>query len=157
MKAITLRHPWAFAVQRLGKTVENRTWEPPRHLIGQYIAIHGGAVPKGEARVECEAEAEYILTEILTMEGMALLSEARQNWLYHQAHTISVKDWIIPGIVAVAKLEVAVTKSDSPWFFGPYGWVLSDVTPLETPIPHRGAQGFWPVSAAALAQIEAQI
>lgn len=25
------------------------------------------------------------------------------------------------------------------------GWVLEDVKPVDPPIPHRGAQGFWEV------------
>ena len=56
MQAITLKHPWAFAIARLGKRVENRTWKPPNRLLGQRIAIHGGAIPKGAVLREWESD-----------------------------------------------------------------------------------------------------
>jgi hypothetical protein len=31
-----------------------------------------------------------------------------------------------------------VTKSDSPWFFGPYGFVLANAVEYKKPIPYRG-------------------
>lgn len=40
--ALTLRRPWAAAVVHLGKAIENRTWKPPVHAIGQLLAIHAG-------------------------------------------------------------------------------------------------------------------
>ena len=149
MKAITLRHPWAFAVARLDKRIENRTWKPPPSLIGRRIAIHGGVAPKGEALGECVADIDVISKQILTQELYNALPAEKRHWLiYHAPHT--VRDWITPGIVATATLKGVVTTSDSPWFFGPFGWVLEDVEPLETPVPHRGAQGLWPVSEEAL-------
>ena len=52
----------------------------------------------------------------------------------------------------------AVTASRSPWFYGPYGFVLRAVRPI-TPLPYRGQLGLFRVdrwtsaaaSAAALA------
>lgn len=41
MKAITLSPQWAFAVAHLGKDIENRTWYPPKHYIGD-LGIHAG-------------------------------------------------------------------------------------------------------------------
>lgn len=46
------------------------------------------------------------------------------------------------GIVGEATLVDCVTVSDSPWFFGPYGFVLEDVRPLPFR-PYRGALGFF--------------
>ena len=42
MKALTVIQPWAWAIAHAGKRVENRTWGPPRDVIGQRIAIHAG-------------------------------------------------------------------------------------------------------------------
>ena len=42
MKALTLQRPWPYAIFRLGKDFENRTWMPPASVIGQRIAIHAG-------------------------------------------------------------------------------------------------------------------
>ena len=151
VKAVTLRHPWAFAVQRLGKDIENRTWKPPHELIGQYIAIHGGAVPRGEALDTATNEVVWMLQNILTGAYLRALPADKFTWVRDNllGKNIRQTEWITPGIVAVAKLEAVVTKSDSPWFFGPYGFVLSDVTPLDRAIPHRGALGFWDVEPHA--------
>ena len=40
MKALTIKQPWAWAITHGTKRVENRTWKPPFHIIGQRIAIH---------------------------------------------------------------------------------------------------------------------
>lgn len=149
--AITLKHPWAFAIQRLGKDIENRTWKPPRHLIGQTIFIHGGAVPKGLAGVETANDARFIAQNIVTLEYQRALPKATREWLYQYGRSLLA--WEVPGIVASARLTEVVTESDSPWFSGPYGWVLKDVKPVDPPIPHRGAQGFWGPNADALEEL----
>ncbi len=43
MRALTLTPEWAWAVCRLGKRVENRTWAPPASAIGTTIALHAGS------------------------------------------------------------------------------------------------------------------
>jgi len=42
MKAISIMQPWLFAICRMGKQIENRTWAPSPMLIGQRIALHAG-------------------------------------------------------------------------------------------------------------------
>ena len=39
---LTIRQPWAEAIRRGAKRVENRTWAPPPSLVGQRILIHAG-------------------------------------------------------------------------------------------------------------------
>src|SRR5690606_4128473 len=46
------------------------------------------------------------------------------------------------GVVGVARIVDCVTDMDSPWFFGPYGFVLRDAFPLPL-IPCRGQLGFF--------------
>lgn len=36
-----------------------------------------------------------------------------------------------------------VNDSDSPWFFGKYGFVLRNQKRFDKPIPARGSLGFW--------------
>lgn len=38
--------------------------------------------------------------------------------------------------------SICVTRSDSPWFFGRYGFVLADVRPVPF-FPVKGALGFF--------------
>lgn len=40
--ALTEQQPWGWAIAHAGKRVENRTWAPPRAVIGKTIAVHGG-------------------------------------------------------------------------------------------------------------------
>ena len=42
MKALTLHQPWASLVADGRKTIETRSWETPRNIIGERIAIHAG-------------------------------------------------------------------------------------------------------------------
>ena len=123
---LTLHQPWADLISEGYKCIENRTWKPPEELIGCYIAIHAGKV--------YDPLAAFIV---------------------QQRFGIQMKcDEEIPlgAIVAVARLEAVLTDSDDPWFYGPYGWVLSDVTPIE-PIPCRGARKLWALSEETLQQV----
>lgn len=142
VRAVTLRHPWSFAIAHLGKDIENRTWKPPKQMIGQRIAIHGGALPKGHALEDCAGQARFIAREILTPAYLKSLPAAKKSFLSNLM-PLKVHHFITSGIVATAVLERVVTESDSPWFFGPYGWVLSDVITLTEPVHCKGAQGLW--------------
>ncbi|WP_179504382.1 MULTISPECIES: hypothetical protein [unclassified Sphingomonas] len=59
------------------------------------------------------------------------------------------------GIVGMARIVDCVTKMDSRWFFGRFGFVLRDAFPVDL-IPCRGQLGFFlppPDALAALAEI----
>jgi hypothetical protein len=60
------------------------------------------------------------------------------------------------GICAVATFGGTVRESDSPWFCGPVGWVMTDVLVLPEAVPCKGAQGLWNVPDDALAKMRAQ-
>lgn len=46
------------------------------------------------------------------------------------------------GFIGTAEIVDCVSRSDSPWFFGPYGFVLRNAEPIPFH-PCRGALGFW--------------
>lgn len=131
MKALTLRHPWAWAVCYLGKPVENRTWMPsPRQLRpGEKFAIHAGKMP---SKIEI-AEA------LAWMDFEGLLHNAPLDKVPAFADLRTQES----AIVAVATFGGIVTEHPSPWFCGPYGWVLDDLVVLPAPVACRGAQGLW--------------
>lgn len=54
------------------------------------------------------------------------------------------------GIVGSVSVVACVTNSDSPWFVGRYGFMLSDPQPMPF-VPWRGQLGFFDVPAQALA------
>lgn len=132
MLGLSLYQPWAYAVTHLGKRVENRPWAPWARVIGQTIALHAT-----KARVDEHAAAAFIANLI---------------------HTLPPLDSLPRGaIVGTARVAGYVTRSDDPWFFGPFGWVLEDVTALAEPIPCRGMQGLWPVPPEVVDRIAAGV
>lgn len=53
------------------------------------------------------------------------------------------------GIVGAATLREVVSVSDSPWFVGPYGFVLADARPLPL-FALKGQLGLFPASSDVL-------
>lgn len=139
MLALTLKHPWPFAILRLGKRIENRAWRPPASLLrpGDWFALHGGAVPTGRDDLEEIADV-----------ARGLISDCRPP--LGPGEDITLGDAIIPGIFAVCRLGPVFTSSPDYWFDGPFGWRLDDLVPLPEPVPCRGAQKLWSVPEAAV-------
>jgi len=157
MKALTLRHPWAFAVCHWGKRIENRTWKPPASLVGQRFAIHGGKCPTSSGGL---AEVKSIFDDLLTIHGKP---DYRING------DLKLRDVILEGIVATAVVDryiyldafpgkIGDPALQDPWFDDEVpsniGWVLRDVVVLPEPIPCKGAQGLWTVPNEIVSQIQ---
>lgn len=125
MQALTLRHPWPWAVRELGKDVENRSWAPKME-VGTRFAIHAGRSPElGNSKYQ--EEIRHALSW-MRMNGLDPKFEAPRLWS--------------GAVIAVATFDGAVTHSISPWFAGPFGWKLKDVVKIE-PVACRGAQRLW--------------
>jgi len=137
MHALTLHQPWAWAVAHAGKRVENRTWHPPRSLIGQYLAIHAGAQPRGRAL----AEFEYVREELGAPEIDALDFSA-----------------VVAVVRVTGALETpdVLTPQQRRWYMGPVAWLLDDVVTLPTPVPARGRQRLWRLDAERTAHVRLQ-
>jgi hypothetical protein len=114
--ALSIRQPWAWAILHKGKTIENRDW--PTRFRGP-VCIHAA---KGMTRAEHLEFSDFI--QRLGMEPPALASLPRS------------------AIVGTAEIIACVRESASPWFFGPWGFVLGDIRPID-PIPCRGSLGFF--------------
>lgn len=163
MKALTLRHPWTFAIAYLGKDCENRDWTDDlaelngiRQQIGQQIAIHGGATPQRPKRAvplhklaesnlwrqHCEALDAIRYGPML---GQPLPHAARQFLRdHHQGGPLTPELFILPGVVAVATVQRVTRSSNSPWAVpGALHIELSDVITLPSPVECPGMQGLW--------------
>lgn len=140
MKAITLLHPWPFAICYLGKDVENRGWKPtPGQLKpGQRFAIHGAATPVGKFWRAAEEWRLEILAKHGIPGGTPLLEMVQK----------------CQGIVAT--VELAWLHSANPYHATPacsspwrdesgWGWCLRGLLVLPDPIPCKGRQGLWNV------------
>lgn len=140
IRGLTLWRPWSWAVACAGKRVENRGWPPPRWLLGQYLAIHGGK--------KYDREAAEDIADIFRL-------------------VVPEDSWCDQGIVAVARvvgyyadelhedrpgqLLGDLPKDQHHWYCGPFAWALDNVCPIMPAIPCRGAQGLWEVPPDVLA------
>lgn len=115
-KVLTVRQPWASFIVSGHKTIENRTW------ITNYrgsLYIHAGSRMHETPIAEIESRHKI---------------EIDRDALHFGA------------LVGRVQLVDIVTKSDDPFFIGPYGWVLENPEPLD-PIPMSGAMGLFDLPA----------
>lgn len=149
MKALTLWQPYAssIALEALrpghGKLVENRTWPPPRSLLGQRIAIHAGA-KKPDPAWGLPPGAAELLGDLYALPRSAILCTAR---------VVGALD-LRRGRVLVGDLSLDArdrtrlwTLDSSRWWVGPVGWLLDDVRACARHVPCKGAMGLWTVPA----------
>ncbi len=120
--ALSVRQPWAWAIIYAGKDIENRSWQAVNHGLRQRgrVAVHAS---KGMTREEYE-DAAYTIEQI--------------------AHIVCPPpaELLRGGIIGSIEVVDVVTRSDSPWFFGPRGLVLKNARRCEF-IPSVGALGYF--------------
>jgi hypothetical protein len=124
MKALSIQQPWAWLIANGHKEIENRNWRYPPSFRGTFL-IHAGKKPDKDE-----------------MEDMSFI-KAQLGFLPPP----NVFD--CGGIVGMADLVDVVTTSDSPWFFGPLGFVIKNARPLPF-IPFKGELGFFNVPDSLL-------
>lgn len=121
MKALSIRQPWAWLILNAGKDIENRDW--PTRFRGR-ILVHAS---KGMTGAEYES-------------GIYTAMKANPGWPLPASASLERG-----GIVGSVEIVDCVTESDSPWFFGRYGFVLRD--PQALPFtPCKGQLGFFDVN-----------
>lgn len=132
MKALSLTPWWAWIVANGHKPVENRKWNTK--FRGEFL-IHA-SIGKSSDWAEVRDFFAHVIPRVSKESLDCFLGS----------------DVPRGAIVGRARLVDVVRESDSPWFFGPYGFVLEGVA--RTPIvPCKGALGFWTVPADVLAKI----
>ena len=177
MRGLTLWRPWPWTILHwpsgaatgVGpKRIENRTKPPPSGIVGgEPIALHAGkvfdweAVPFIRDRLGAHPAAAFMTRDaayprtdgsepvrMVHPEG-AIQGTARVTGWIH------VEKGRVIGHVGVTP-ERAVELARDPWFFGPFGWILDDVIPLERPLEHRGDRGLWTVKPPVAREVLAQ-
>ena len=116
--ALSIRQPWAWAILNAGKDIENRVWRTKQRGP---IAIHASKGMTFAEYRDCLDTMAAIRPD-LDLPGIDELQRG--------------------GIVATATIADCVYTSDSPWFFGNFGFVLQDVRPVPF-IPVMGERGFF--------------
>lgn len=138
-RALSVRAPWDFAILKLGKDIENR--RKPHSFRGPVLIQCSTAWRQGDI-----AEAMAFIRQ-LGREGRAPSPLPPSPPLFYRRG-------MIVGMVDVVD---CVTRSDSPWFFGKFGFTLANPRPLPEPVPCRGMLGFFPVPPDVLERVHAQL
>ena len=120
MKALSIRQPWAWLIVNGYKDIENRTWSTG--FRGR-VYVHAGRKIKSGDFPE---QRDYI-----TQSGILLPAEPS-----------------LGAIVGEVTITDCVDISSSPWFCGPYGFLLSSPVAYKDPIPYRGQLGLFQVDEA---------
>jgi len=120
MIALSIRQPWAWLIVNGYKDIENRDWITGRR--GRFL-VHAG---KGMSRAGYEGAVDTI--DYVGQDIMLPPFESLERG----------------GIVGSAVLINCVSKTESKWFFGKYGFVLTDAKPLPFR-PWKGQLGFFVV------------
>ncbi|HEY8948479.1 MAG TPA: ASCH domain-containing protein [Rhizomicrobium sp.] len=123
MKALSIQQPWAWAILTLGKDIENRDWQ----IVNPGLTFRGPVLIHTGKRIDPDG-VEYLRT---------------------CGHP-PPENLPLGGIVGEMEIVDLVTRSASPWFFGPYGFVLKNAKPLKF-TPLRGQLGFFSVPDEILA------
>lgn len=132
MKALSIRQPYAFAITMGFKPVENRDW--PTRYRGA-VLIHAG-------KKEETDDVELVLRQIADQTNSAL-STLERGYNSHR---------FLGGIVGAATISDCVTAMNNSWFFGPYGFVMTEAKWC-APVPCKGALGFFDVPLDVLCDI----
>ncbi|MBK7979312.1 MAG: ASCH domain-containing protein [Ignavibacteriae bacterium] len=121
MKILSIKQPWAWLIVEGLKDVENRTWYT--NFRGKFL-VHAG-------KSFDDLGYYYLLHWGNTKEKKAI-SEMLP----------SKSDFYKGGIVGISEVVNCVTKSESIWFEGPFGFMLGESRPLDF-IPLKGKLGFF--------------
>ena len=120
MKALSLKQPWAWLIVKGLKSVENRKWST-----------------KYRGPLLIHASKNY------DREGYF--------WITQKFGNIFNPEWDKPpdftfgAIVGKVDMSDCVQAYDSPWFFGPYGFIFRDAFEFIDPIPYKGQLGIFEV------------
>jgi hypothetical protein len=128
MRALSIRQPWAWLIVNGHKDIENRVWST--RYVGPLV-IHAA---KGMTNDEYD--------DVVDM----LSDDPRLRHIQLPDRKLIDRG----GIVGIAHCNGSVDQCDSPWFFGPYGFVLSNQRAFHTMIPFKGQLGFFDVPASLI-------
>lgn len=117
---LSIRQPWAWLIANGWKDIENRTWWTSQR--GRFL-IHAGLRAELEAIEDLRAGRHPVTGE--RMQRMDLPAA-----------------FDCGGIVGIATVTDCLDASPSPWFVGPYGFVIQDAEPVPF-LPLPGALSFF--------------
>lgn len=115
MKTISIQQPWAWLIVNGYKDVENRTWKSNYRGI---ILIH--------ASKKIDKKGYKWVQENFKSLGIDILKLPR------------LEEFTLGAIIGHVCINNCTGESNSPWFFGPYAFILEHPKPLLNPYPAVG-------------------
>lgn len=143
MKALTISQPYASLIADGEKWVENRTWEC---LYTGQLLIHAGKGSQYLSKAELKAYPTGCIVATCWMRCCVHVPTLRDRITW--ATFVPYKGMSPEQCHAVASHEHTE---------GPFGFVLTDVVKLASPIPATGMQGLWNPSKELLTAISQQV
>lgn len=152
-RALSIRQPWAWAILRAGKRIENRDWKGhggnsgrDKGFRGEFY-IHASMAPTPRRmRDEIEDFIDFVLQRRISLPRGAVEDKLTPRGLLDEQG----------GIVGIARVVDIRPNGDAPtdpWAIaGCLGIVLADVRPVPF-VPCKGALGWWKVPADVLAKL----
>lgn len=161
IRGFSLTQPWASLIGE--KRVETRSW--PTSYRG-WVAIHASkAYPKWCRELEYEEPFLSALKRKMGERAHALPTGAIVTVAYlagcERTETFVQGDMPPEQAALVRGLDGKIVISADEFAFGDYGkdrygLLLTDITPLRTPIPCKGALGLWTIPDEVLVQVREQ-
>lgn len=124
MKALSIRQPWAWLILNAGKNIENRDW---------HTSFRG--------RVLIHAAKAMTRDYYDDMDCVLGFPEGKRPAI----EIPPFEDLQRGGIVGSVEIVDCVQQSTSPWFQGPWGFVLRDAQPLPF-TSYRGMLGIFDIA-----------
>lgn len=140
MKALSIRAPWWWFILHGGKDIENRDW--PTNFRGTVYLHSSKWWNFGEFEDDWES-------------GSRCYRECGGPPRAFSTTPRQIRDF---GGCIVGKVDIVgcANRSTSPWFFGKFGFVLQNPVAFKTPVPCKGALGFFNLSEDVLGAIREQ-
>jgi hypothetical protein len=142
MKALSLTQPWASLVAIGAKKIETRSWGT---AYRGPLAIHAARKFPADCKDLCMGSpfmdalirGGFESTEDLPLGAVVAIANL---------HRVGRISWSDDGDAMVKGLDLPIEGDElefGDYTAGRYGWVLTNVVRLETPIPVRGSLGLW--------------
>lgn len=131
MKALSMKQPWAWLVCAGYKDMENRKWHIHMPPFLNY--------PPDPRRIYVQAS---LSKSEMTKEVLAWILK-RLNGRQAARFMLAYDHLSFGAVIGEIDITGCVGHSDSPWFFGPYGFTLANPVLYDKPIPCKGKLGFF--------------
>ncbi|MDD5703859.1 MAG: hypothetical protein PHU23_17635 [Dehalococcoidales bacterium] len=132
--ALSIKQPWAWLICKGYKDIENRDWR-----IGRKRGYHD---TNFEIELPCRVyiHASKVGDYSWDVEDFIMRN---LNDLQKEEYLKVCGEEVLGAIIGAATITDCVSKSNSPWFVGRYGFVFRDPVLYSQPIPCRGQLGFF--------------